>query len=263
MPIPHNDEGADPAAAAGLRMPPGGGRHRLRESAEHDARDTEAEREPADSDPDDYPDEVREGEIQQTLLEQLGGISGLVYSTLPVVVFVPANTLWGLTVGIWTALATAAGILVWRLARHAPIQPAISGFIGVAVCAFIAHRTGAAKGYFLFGIWASLAYAGVFLVSLLVRWPLAGVIWGVLNGHGHEWRSDRRAMRLYDLATVVWVVVFVARYLVQNHFYDTDSTGWLAAARIGMGWPLTAVALLVTVWAVRRAGHMPASSTAD
>ncbi|MBF6451623.1 DUF3159 domain-containing protein [Nocardia elegans] len=260
MPIPHNDEGADPAAVAGLRANPvaGRGRHRLREPG------GDAPRHPAaDEDDDAYTGEDREEEIEQTLLEQLGGISGLIYSTLPVVVFVPANTLWGLTAAIWAALATAAGVLIWRLIRRSPIQPAISGFIGVAVCAFIAHRTGAAKGYFLFGIWASLVYAGVFLVSLLVRWPLAGVIWGVLNGHGHSWRSDRRAMRLYDLATVVWVIVFGARYLVQNHFYDTDSTGWLAAARIAMGWPLTAVALLVTVWAVRRAGHMPVSSATE
>ncbi len=261
MPIPHNDEGADPAAVAGLRANPvaGRGRHRLREpDGESPARHPAA-----GEDGHAYTGEDREEEIQQTLLEQLGGISGLIYSTLPVVVFVPANTLWGLTAAIWTALATAAGVLAWRLIRRSPIQPAISGFIGVAVCAFIAHRTGAAKGYFLFGIWASLVYAGVFLASLLVRWPLAGVIWGVLNGHGHSWRSDRRAMRLYDLATVVWVVVFGARYLVQNHFYDTGSTGWLAAARIAMGWPLTAVALLVTVWAVRRAGHMPVSSAAE
>lgn len=263
MPTPHHDEGADPVAATGFPADPveGRGRHRLRESE-----DLPDERAATGSDlatDDSYPAEVREEEIQQTLLEQLGGISGLIYSTLPVVVFVPANTLWGLTAAIWAALATAVGVLAWRLLRRSPIQPAISGFVGVAVCAFIAHRTGAAKGYFLFGIWASLAYAGVFLASLVVRWPLAGVIWGVLNGHGHGWRSDRRAMRLYDLATVVWVVVFGARYLVQNHFYDTDSTGWLAAARIAMGWPLTAVALLVTVWAVRRAGHMPVSSSSD
>ncbi|MBO0855353.1 MAG: DUF3159 domain-containing protein [Nocardia sp.] len=190
----------------------------------------------------------------------MGGISGLIYSTLPVVVFVPANALWGLTAAIWSALGTAAAVLVWRLIRRTPIQPAISGFIGVAVCALIAHRTGTAKGYFLFGIWSSLAYAGVFLISLLIRWPLAGVIWGVLNGHGNQWRGDRRALRLYDLATGVWVLVFGARFLVQNHFYDTDSTGLLATARIAMGWPLTAVALLVTVWAVRRAGHAPASA---
>lgn len=189
------------------------------------------------------------------LLAQLGGIGGLIYSTLPVVVFVPADTLFGLGVAVWVALGVAAAILVWRLVRRGPIQPAISGFVGVGICAFIAYRTGAAKGFFLYGIYASLVYAAVFLLSLLVRWPLAGVISGWLNGHGTSWRSDRRIMRCYDLATLVWVVVFGSRYLVQSHLYAVGSTGWLAVTRIAMGWPLTAVALLATVWAVRRAGH--------
>ncbi|WP_342213229.1 DUF3159 domain-containing protein [Nocardia wallacei] len=211
---------------------------------------------PFDEQADDRESE-REQVVEQTLLEQLGGFSGLIYSTLPVLVFVPANSLWGLTTAIWSALGVAAAILMWRLVRRNPVQPAISGFLGVGVCAFIAYRMGEAKGFFAFGIWASLVYAGVFLASLLVRWPLAGVIWGMLNGHGTEWRSDRRVLRLYDLATAVWVVVFGARYLVQSHLYDEDATGPLAVARIAMGWPLTAIALLVTVWAVRKAGHLP------
>ncbi|TLF61383.1 DUF3159 domain-containing protein [Nocardia cyriacigeorgica] len=197
---------------------------------------------------------------QQTLLEQLGGFSGLIYSTLPVLVFVPVNTLAGLTAAIWASLGVAAAILVWRLVRRDPVQPAISGFIGVGICAFIAYRMGEAKGFFLFGIYTSLVYAGVFLASILVRRPLVGVIWGVLNGHGTEWRADRRMIRLYDIATLAWVLVFGSRYLVQSHFYDTDHTGWLAFARIAMGWPLTAVALTVTVWAVRRAGHLPVAA---
>ncbi|MGX1772728.1 DUF3159 domain-containing protein [Nocardia brasiliensis] len=205
------------------------------------------------------PDQVDPDEAvaEQTLLEQLGGFSGLISSTVPVVVFVPVNGFAGLTAAIWAALGVAALILIWRLVRRSPIQPAISGFLGVGICAFIAYRMGEAKGFFLFGIYTSLVYAGVFLVSMLVRWPLVGVIWGVLNGHGTDWRSDRRVQRLYYLATTTWVVVFAARYLVQSQLYDTDRTGWLAVARIGMGWPLTAVALVVTVWAVRRAGHLP------
>ncbi|WP_431970897.1 DUF3159 domain-containing protein [Nocardia sp. bgisy134] len=195
-----------------------------------------------------------------SLLEQLGGFSGLIYSTLPVLVFVPVNTLAGLTAAIWTALGVAAAVLVWRLVRRSPVQPAISGFLGVGVCALIAYRVGEAKGFFLFGIYTSLIYAGVFLASILVRRPLVGVIWSVLNGHGSDWRSDRRAVRLYDLATATFVVVFAARYLVQSQLYDTDRTGWLAVARIGMGWPLTAVAFAVTIWAVRRAGHLPRRS---
>jgi phage shock protein PspC (stress-responsive transcriptional regulator) len=200
-----------------------------------------------------------EGEeaAEQTLLEQLGGFGGLIYSTLPVLVFVPVNSFAGLTAAIWAALGVASAILLWRLVRRSPIQPAVSGFFGVGICAFIAYRMGEAKGFFLFGIYTSLLYAGVFLVSMLVRWPLVGVIWGVLNGHGSDWRADRRIVRLYNVATTTWVLVFGARYLVQSQLYDSDHTGWLAAARIAMGWPLTAVALAVTVWAVRRAGHMP------
>ncbi|MFI9404451.1 DUF3159 domain-containing protein [Nocardia sp. NPDC052316] len=198
-----------------------------------------------------------EAAAEQTLLEQLGGFSGLISSTVPVVVFVPVNSFAGLTAAIWAALGVAALILVWRLFRRSPLQPAVSGFLGVGICAFIAYRMGEAKGFFLFGIYTSLVYAGVFLVSMLVRWPLVGVIWGVLNGHGTDWRSDQRVQRLYYFATAAWMVVFGARYLVQSQLYDTDRTGWLAFARIAMGWPLTAVALAVTVWAVRRAGHLP------
>jgi hypothetical protein len=102
--------------------------------------------------------------------------------------------------------------------------------VGVGICALIAWRVGEAKGFFLFGIYTSLIYGAAFLISILVRRPLVGVVWGVLNGHGGDWRADPRVVRLYDLATVAWVLVFGARYLVQNHLYDTDNTGWLAAA---------------------------------
>nr|WP_280434046.1 DUF3159 domain-containing protein [Nocardia carnea] len=206
------------------------------------------------------PDEERAEPAQQTLLEQLGGFSGLIYSTLPVLVFVPVNALLGLTVAIWAALGVAGAVLVWRLVRREPIQPAVSGFLGVGICALIAWRVGEAKGFFLFGIYTSLVYGAAFLISILVRRPLVGVVWGVLNGHGVGWRTDSRVVRFYDVATAAWVLVFGARYLVQHHLYAADSTGWLAAARIAMGWPLTALALVVTVWAVRRAGHLPASS---
>lgn len=190
---------------------------------------------------------------QPTILEQLGGVSGLVYSTLPVLVFVPVNSMLGLGWAIGAALGVAAAVLVWRLVKREPIQPAVSGFLSVGVCAFIAYRTGDAKGFFLFGIYTSLVYGAVFLLSILVRWPLVGVVWNLINGHGTRWRSYRAAVVGYDIATAAWAVVFGARYLVQSHLYDTDQTGLLAFTRIAMGWPLAALALAVTVWAVRRA----------
>ncbi len=191
-------------------------------------------------------------EKQETLLEQIGGISGLVYSSLPILVFVPANAIWGLRVALYAALGVAVAILIWRIVVGGKLTPAVSGFIGVGISAYIAHRTGSAKGYFLFGIYTSLAYGAVFLASIIVRWPLVGVIWNGINGSASPWRAERPAIRAYDLATLCWVLVFGARYLVQSKLYDADSTGWLAVARIAMGWPLAAVAMLVTFLAIRR-----------
>lgn len=194
---------------------------------------------------------AREGR-PESLLEQMGGISGLAYSTIPVVVFVLANAIFGLTVAIWSALGSAVLITILRVVRKEPVQPAISGFFGVAIAAFIAYKTGSAKAYFLFGIWASAAYFVAMVLSVLVRWPAAGVVWNYLNGAGMTWRKDKPSRLYYDVATLALAVVFGARFVVQQWLYSEDLTGWLAVAKIGMGYPLYGLALLVVIWAVRK-----------
>jgi hypothetical protein len=196
-----------------------------------------------------------------TLLEQMGGVAGIVYSSLPVLVFIGVNTVTSLQPALIASVSSGVAIAIWRLIRRQPVQPAVSGLLGVLVAAFIAYRTGTAKGFFLFGIWASLVYAVALLVSIVARWPAIGVAWHGINGRGHGWRDDRAMLRAYDIATLAWVLVFGARFVVQRWLYDSDLTGWLAAARIGMGIPLTALAVLVTVWTVRRAGRSENAGT--
>jgi hypothetical protein len=186
------------------------------------------------------------------LVEQMGGWRGLLDSTLPVVVFVVANTIGGLTVAIWAALASGVVVAALRLARRQSVQQAISGLLGVAFAAYLAHRTGSAKGFFLFGIWASFAYAVLFGASAIVRWPLVGVIWEYVDSSAVEWRRDRRLMRVYTLLTAGWAAVFLARGVVQHYLYDSNHTGWLAAARLAMGYPVTLGVLGITLLAVRR-----------
>jgi hypothetical protein len=189
---------------------------------------------------------------EPTMLEQMGGISGLIYSSVPVLVFVLANAFFGLQAGIWSAVGSAVAITVLRLVRKEPLQPAISGFFGIAVAAFIAYRTGSAKGFFLFGIWASLVYCGLFVGSVVIRRPLAGVIWNLINGTGQAWRDDKPSRFGYDIATLAMAAIFGARFIVQRWLYNADHTGWLAFAKIAMGYPLYGLGLLVVVWAVRR-----------
>ncbi|MEB3022517.1 DUF3159 domain-containing protein [[Mycobacterium] crassicus] len=187
----------------------------------------------------------------QRLLEQIGGVSGLIYSSLPIVVFVPVSSTFGLQAAVLAALGVAAAVLVWRLIRRGSTQPAMSGFFGVAVCALIAYLMGDSKGYFLLGIWTSLVWAVVFAGSILIRRPAVGYVWSWASGQGSAWRDLRAAVYAYDLATLTWVLVFGARFVVQRLLYNADQTGWLGVTRIAMGWPLTAVAALVTYLAVK------------
>ena len=186
-------------------------------------------------------------------MEQLGGVSGMIYSSLPVLVFVGTSRLLGLAAAVGAALGVATLILLWRLIRRESVQPAVSGVIGVAVCVLIAYLLGESKGYFLLGIWTSLIWAAVFAVSILIRRPVVGYIWSWLHGHDRAWRDVRRAVYAFDVATLTWVLVFAARFVVQRVLYDTNHTGWLVVARIAMGWPLAAVAAVVTFLAIKAA----------
>ena len=96
--------------------------------------------------------------------------------------------------------------------------------------ALIAWAVGESKGYFLLGIWVSLFWAIVFTVSVVIRRPVVGYVWSWMNGHDRAWRKTRKAVIAFDIATLTWVLVFAARFLVQHHLYDADQTGWL-------GWP--------------------------
>lgn len=196
-----------------------------------------------------------------SLLQQMGGVTGIVASSVPVVVFVIANILVDLRPAIIAALVSGVAIAGWRIARKQPLQPAVSGLFGVGVAAYLAYRSGEARAFYLPG----LIYSGVlglaFLVSAAVRWPLAGVVWHGINGDGQGWRRDSRLLRAYTWATLLWALVFVARVVVQGLLYRDQEETWLGVARLAMGYPLVGIALLGTIWAVRRAqrGPLPAA----
>jgi hypothetical protein len=97
-----------------------------------------------------------------------------------------------------------------------------------------------------------LCFGGIFLLSVLLRWPLVGVVWSRLNGTGLRWRADRLAL-YYALATLSWAVVLAARFVVLHWLYNANAVGWLAFIRIVMGHPLAGLALLINIWSIRRA----------
>ena len=203
--------------------------------------------------------------LREQMIASVGGWSGTAMTAIPPVVFVVVNATAGLEPAVIAAIGSAVLLTIYRLARHQPVQQALTGLFAVVVAAIIAARTGQARGYFLLGIWASFAYAAVFAGSIVVRRPLVGVAWeffeptpGGEAGSGHvAWRSNGPLRRAYMYATLGATAVFLARGVVQLALFAQNSTGWLAFARIAMGYPLTIAAVGFGFWVVTRARKKP------
>ena len=131
------------------------------------------------------------------------------------------------------------------------------GLLAVVVASLIAARTGQAKGYFLIGIWSSFGYAAVFIASLVARRPVVGLAWEFLDptpaAAARAWYRIRPLLHAYDLATLLASLIFLSRGVVQLALFQQNRTGWLAVARIAMGYPLYLVALGFGFWIVTRA----------
>jgi hypothetical protein len=187
-----------------------------------------------------------------TLLEQMGGPMGFVYSAVPVVVFTAANAFLSLTMTIIVSVAVGLAITGYRLLRGERFSLAAGGLLGLALAIGIVALTGSARDFFVVGIWTYLVAFVVALGSVLARRPLSGVVWNLVHGSTYDWRADRRVLRAHDVATLAAAAVSGARFGVQQWLYVSDETGLLGVARIAMGWPLTILAALVVVWAWRR-----------
>ena len=188
----------------------------------------------------------------EAVLARMGTRMGFVHSAVPVVVFVTANLFLPLPVTLTAALLTGAGLMVFRLVRGERWTSAAGSLAGVAVAAGIVALTGSAKNYFAVGIWAYLAGFVITLGSVLLRRPVTGVIWNFVHGRKHRWRTDRKVLRAHTIATLAAAAVLGARFGLQQWLYLNDNTSALGVARIAMGTPLSALVVVVIVWAFRR-----------
>lgn len=201
---------------------------------------------------------------RRQLIASIGGWSGSLITAIPTVVFVVVDTTTNLRAAIIAAIGSAVVLAGYRLVRRQSVQQALTGLFGVLIAAIIAARTGQARGYFLLGIWSSFAYAGVFIASIAVRRPIIGVLWEFLDPAPAEgdgpWHRRPVLLRAYVGATLIGTVLFASRGIVQLTLFQHNATGWLAFARVAMGFPLYLVAVGAGFWVVTRARRRLTSS---
>jgi len=188
-----------------------------------------------------------------SLSAAVGGPLGVAESALPAAAFVLTYTVSGQDTRAALIAAVALGVIfgVARIVRGQTVQFALAGLGGLALSAYVVSRTGRAEDFFLPGLLANAGYAGAYLISILVRWPLLGVIVASLRGGDMSWRQDPEQMRAYSRASWVWVGLFSLRLAVQLPLYLASALTALGVARIAMGIPLFAVGIWLS-WLILR-----------
>ena len=187
-----------------------------------------------------------------SFVDAIGGVRGLVESTLPglvfVVVFVPTREL---APSLVAALAVAVAAVVARSVQRSPVTQAFSGVLGILIGVAWAWWSGRAQDFFAGGLLANVGYLLAMVVSIAVRWPAVGVVVALLRGEDQGWRTDperARERRRFVWATWVLAGVFALRLAVQVPLYlaGEDAVGALGTAKLAMGAPLFAVGLWIT-----------------
>jgi hypothetical protein len=202
---------------------------------------------------------------QFSLAEAVGGVRGLIESIAPGLVFVVVFVADGqrMVPAVVAAGAAALAAVVLRLVQRTPLTQALSGVAGVAIGVFWALTTGRAENYFAWGLWTNVAYFVGTLVTILVGWPVVGLLVGLFENSGPlsggpwsavgSFRADPLRRRRAVAATWIWVAVFGARLAVQVPLYLAAQVVWLGTAKLVMGVPLFALALWFSWLLVRPA----------
>jgi hypothetical protein len=141
---------------------------------------------------------------------------------------------------------------LWRIVAREPLTQALSGAVGIALGAWLAHRTGHARNFFLPSIWKNAGFGLLYAASVVVRWPLIGVIVGPLTGEMWHWRQSPARAKAYRLATWFWVAMFAVRVAVQVPLYLADRITLLGTLNgLVLGFPLFAL-VVYGCWLVLR-----------
>ncbi|MET8153621.1 DUF3159 domain-containing protein [Actinoplanes sp. NPDC049668] len=196
----------------------------------------------------------------ESLADLLGGRRAALDATVPPVIFVVAwfagdRSIW---VGAGAAVLAALAVAAWRLREGGKPRAVLIGLLGVCVAALIALRTGRAEDFFLLQIVTNAASALAWAVSIVIRWPLLGVIVGAVLGQKTRWRRDPALLRAYCRGSWVWVGQYLVRLAVFVPLWAAHAVVALGVARGALTWPLVAGCLALSWWVIRRslpAGH--------
>jgi hypothetical protein len=186
---------------------------------------------------------------RESLGEVLGGRRGALDASIPPLAFVVGWLAADQSIGIGAAAAVAVSALVgvYRLIKGGKITALVVSVAMVAVAAWIALETGRAQDFFLLRLMSNGVSALLWATSIVVRWPLLGVVVGAMIGQKTKWRKDPDLVKAYSRASWVWVLLqYTLRVVVWGLLWWAGEVVALSVVTFVMSWPLVAATVAVS-----------------
>jgi hypothetical protein len=146
-----------------------------------------------------------------SLFAAMGGWRTVVEAVASRLLFLVVYLLTGQV--LTSALVAVGGVLVFAVLRVYTDRKWLQAGAALAVVgisALLAGSTGRGVDFYLLDVLRTLGGGLVVLVSMLVGWPVVGVVVGVIRGERFAWRREPARRRRYQLCTAV----FLAKYVV-------------------------------------------------
>jgi hypothetical protein len=186
---------------------------------------------------------------RESLGEVLGGRRGALDASIPPLAFVVGWLAANQSIGIGAASAIVVSALLGtvRLVTGGKVTALVVSVAGVTAAALVALHTGRAQDFFLLRLMSNGASALLWAASIVVRWPLLGVVAGFVMGQKTKWRKDPDLVKAYGRASWVWVLLqYTLRVVVWGLLWWAGEVVALGVVTVVLSWPLVAATIAVS-----------------
>lgn len=192
------------------------------------------------------------------------GRGGLIVATLPLIIFLVVNALFGLNYAVYGSLGSALLLGALRLAKGQPLTHALGGLVGAVVAIVAVSVLNRADAYVLPGLATGLLTAVACGLSVLLRRPLVAWTSHLVRRWPLAWYWHPKVRPAYSEVTLAWTLFFVLKVAVQIYLVGAASTNTLAIVNVILGWPATIVLLAASyMYGLWRLGHLQGPSVEE
>lgn len=174
----------------------------------------------------------------------------------PPIVYVIANSIFGLKVGVILSISIASLLAILRAFKKQSILYALGGIAGVVIASGFALYSNSAANYFLPRVISSGFLFLVSLISVFLGRPLAAILSHVSRGWEFDWFLRKDIKPAYMEVTIAWSVLFLFRMIIQWILFRRGNLADLGWASILLGFPATFTVLILTlvygIWRLKK-----------